>query len=178
MTDTKDETIQLTRKQEAFAVAYAKSGNATQAYRDVYDTSGMKEATINRAAKALTDHYKVSTRIEQLRGKIRAKADEAFDMSIEKLLTLYVDIATLDPGELYSWDENGNLKLKPSDQLTPRQRRMVASIVKSTGNTNSLEIKRLDPMKAMESIAKHLGFYELDNAQQAAVTITFEDERT
>lgn len=58
----------LTAKQEAFCVQYVKLGNASEAYRVVYDASNMKPDTVNRAAKQLLDNPKIATRLSEIRG--------------------------------------------------------------------------------------------------------------
>ncbi len=51
----------LTPKQEAFALAYVETGNASEAYRYAYDAGNMKLASVNRKAKELLgtgkNHY-------------------------------------------------------------------------------------------------------------------------
>lgn len=62
----------LTKKQEAFAVAYIKSGNASKAYRYAYDAKRMTSKQINEEACKLAAHHKVSQRIEELRAPAMA----------------------------------------------------------------------------------------------------------
>jgi len=57
----------LTEKQEQFCLVYLKTGNATEAYRQSYNTANSKPETINRSAKELLDLPKISARIEELR---------------------------------------------------------------------------------------------------------------
>ena len=62
----------LTPKQEAFVAAYIETGNASEAYRRAYDCSGMKDTTINRNAKAMIDHSKISARLTELQQRAAA----------------------------------------------------------------------------------------------------------
>lgn len=71
----------MTPKQERFAMAYIATGNASEAYRRAYDAGRMKDATINRTAKELLDHPKITARIAELQSKARAD----HDITIEKL---------------------------------------------------------------------------------------------
>ncbi len=57
----------LTDKQDAFVKAYAKTGNASDAYRAAYDTDGMNSASINREASALLDHAKIAPLVAKYR---------------------------------------------------------------------------------------------------------------
>lgn len=72
----------LTQKQEAFCIAYMETGNATEAYRRAYDTSKMSPTTINRCAKDVIDHPKISARLAELRAPIIEKAQ----ITVEDLL--------------------------------------------------------------------------------------------
>jgi hypothetical protein len=50
----------LTLKQEKFRQQFISTGNASEAYRQSYDCSKMKNTTINRAAYGLVEKRKVS----------------------------------------------------------------------------------------------------------------------
>lgn len=47
-------------------MAYLETGNASEAYRQAYNAENMKPETVNRKAKELLDHGKISARIEAL----------------------------------------------------------------------------------------------------------------
>ncbi|MAI44852.1 MAG: hypothetical protein CBC34_002880 [Hyphomicrobiaceae bacterium TMED74] len=47
----------LTPKQHKFCLKYVESGNASLAYREVYDCSGSKPSTVSRKAKELLDGW-------------------------------------------------------------------------------------------------------------------------
>ena len=64
----------LTQKQENFCLAYIETGNASEAYRRVYNAKGMKPETVNRNAKALLDNNKIATRLEELRKPVTESA--------------------------------------------------------------------------------------------------------
>ena len=61
----------LTIKQEKFARRYvANGGNASQAYRDVYNCEKMSEKTIGRTAyEVAREHPKVAAKIEELKSQ-------------------------------------------------------------------------------------------------------------
>ena len=74
----------LTIKQEKFCLKYHECGNASEAYRHAYDCSKMKPDTVNRAAAALLNNYKITTRVEELK-----KADEKkSEITREEILAL------------------------------------------------------------------------------------------
>ena len=100
----------LTIKQEKFCLEYLKDGNASRAYREAYDTGDMKEATINRNAKALTDDNKIATRIDEL----RAKAEDDGIMSIKELQKFWSSVAR---NQLADEEPKLNDKLKAKELL-------------------------------------------------------------
>ena len=57
----------LTPKQERFARKYVVIGNASEAYRLVYNSENMKPATINRKAKELLDNGKIAAMIDKVK---------------------------------------------------------------------------------------------------------------
>jgi len=69
----------LTPKQEKFCQVYIETGNASEAYRQAYNTENMKPETINVAASQLLDNYKVSTRIAGLQAEHRERHNITVD---------------------------------------------------------------------------------------------------
>lgn len=168
----------LTSKQEAFAQHYALHGNATDAYRAAgYSTNGKSE-TVHRKAIGVMQNGNVSARIAELQSRVREDAAAKFDLTVERLTEAYMDIAFADPADLYTWSEDGDMTLKTPDQLTPRQRRLIAHMQKTRGNSVSVEFRMNDRMKALDALAKRIGFFEVDNAQSAGninIFITADD---
>lgn len=62
----KEESMALTPKQEAFALAYVETGNASEAYRRAYNAGKMKAEVIAVKASELLAHGKVSVRVAEL----------------------------------------------------------------------------------------------------------------
>tara|TARA_Y100000593_G_scaffold9987_1_gene18119 strand:- start:7485 stop:7973 length:489 start_codon:yes stop_codon:yes gene_type:complete len=59
----------LTLKQERFARKYVALGNASEAYRLVYNAENMKDATIWRKASELLDNGKVAAMIDKVKSE-------------------------------------------------------------------------------------------------------------
>lgn len=78
----------LTQKQESFCLAYIESGNASEAYRRVYNAQRMKPATINRRATELMQNGTITARLEELRAPIR----EAAGITLQKHLQALADL--------------------------------------------------------------------------------------
>lgn len=66
--ETRDGPV-LTPKQEQFIAAYLASGNASEAYRTVYDCADASDATIQREASRLLGHPKIAPRLADARNK-------------------------------------------------------------------------------------------------------------
>ena len=75
----------LTQKQENFCLAYIETGNASEAYRRVYNAKSMKPETVNRNAKALLDNNKIATRLEELRKPVAESAQITLSQHLSKL---------------------------------------------------------------------------------------------
>ena len=72
----------LTPKQEAFALAYVETGNASEAYRRAYNAVKMKPETVNRTAKGLLDNRKIAARVAEL----QAEHVERHKLTVDDLL--------------------------------------------------------------------------------------------
>ncbi len=56
-------------KTRGFCFAYIETGNASEAYRQAYETEDMKSETVHRKAKELMDNGKITARIEELKAE-------------------------------------------------------------------------------------------------------------
>ena len=79
----------LTPKQENFCQQFISTGNASEAYRQSYDCSKMKNATINRTAHSLVNHTKIEARIGELLEEGRKRHDITVDSLTEQLQDAY-----------------------------------------------------------------------------------------
>ena len=65
----------VTPKQEAFALAYIETGNASEAYRQVYSAEKMKPETVFVKASELLKNGKVAVRVAELQAAHRERHD-------------------------------------------------------------------------------------------------------
>lgn len=72
----------LTPKQEKFCLVYLETGNASEAYRQAYNTENMKPESINVKASELLASGKIAVRLSELRAPAIAKAQ----LTVEDLL--------------------------------------------------------------------------------------------
>jgi len=91
--------MSLTQKQENFCLAYIKCGNASQAYRESYNTEKMKAEGITVNASKLLANTNVALRVQELRTKVETKAI----MSVAERMELLTKIA-----QNITFDKDGN----------------------------------------------------------------------
>ena len=72
----------LTPKQEAFALAYVETGNASEAYRRAYNAGNMKPEVIANKTSALLKRGDVRVRVEMA----QAKAVERHETTVDDIL--------------------------------------------------------------------------------------------
>ena len=72
----------LTPKQEAFALAYVETGNASEAYRRAYDAGNMKPETVTKRASELLANGEVTGRVQQL----QAATVERHEITVDDLI--------------------------------------------------------------------------------------------
>jgi len=75
----------LTPKQEAFALAYVETGNASEAYRRSYNAEKMKPETVNRTAKEQLDNPKIAARLAELKAAHVGRHEITVDDLIREL---------------------------------------------------------------------------------------------
>lgn len=152
--------MRLTAKQEAFATAYVKSTNATEAYRLAYAPKRLKGNHVCVEAHRVLKNPKVARRIDEL----RAPALQANEMTVERTIRETACVSFSDPAELF--DDDGNLI--PIHKLPRHIRAAIASfkLDKDTGQVT--EIKLWDKNSGLDKSMKHLGLFERHNQQKPA----------
>jgi len=78
----------LTEKQRKFAESVVSGNSLADAYRNAYDCSNMKPATIQRNAVALMADNRVSTRVEVLAAERRRQSEAVTVSDRDMLVTL------------------------------------------------------------------------------------------
>jgi hypothetical protein len=82
----------MTAKQEAFALAYVENGgNASKAYRAVYNAQNMTDETVWVKACEALKVGKVAVRVAELRAKITEKAETKLIITVELLTKMTKD---------------------------------------------------------------------------------------
>jgi phage terminase small subunit len=156
----------LTNKQEAFAQHYALHGSPIEAYRGAGYSKAMSANSTAVEAQKLLKKPKIADRIAELSARVRKVAEEKFDISAERVLRQFEAIAFADAGDFVEW-KDGAVTVKASEDLTPQQRQLITKVKPARGNAGTVEIELADRMKALDALARHVGLFELDNAQGA-----------
>ena len=86
----------LTPKQEAFALAYVETGNASEAYRRAYNAVRMKPAVINVKASELLANGNVAVRVAELQAAHVERHEITVDDILRELEEARTMAATLD----------------------------------------------------------------------------------
>lgn len=148
----------LTDKQERFCIEYVIDFNATQAAI----RAGYSENTAGQIGEQNLKKLEIQQRIQEL----KSKAVEKIEITHEKLLQ-----------ELRNWaysDITETMELSASQvkELPVEIRRLVTKFKRTTKKIGDsvtedvIELHFVSKEKAIELIAKHIGFFEKDNEQK------------
>lgn len=169
----------LTEKQERFCNYYLDcDGNASEAYRMVYDASKMQPETIWSNASRMLASNKVATRIAELRSE-RAEASKVNREKVEKIL---MDIVTMDPNDLYIVDPvTGKIKLKSPNQMPKRVRNAMKKISNDKGKVSYEFNGKVEAAKLLASMngwnaPQQIALTGKDGAKTNEIRIGFDDE--
>lgn len=91
--------MSLTIKQEKFALAYVRLGNASDAYRAAYAVKKMTNKSINEEASNLLANPKITSRVSEL----LAPAVEASQLSADRILEELSKAAYSAPVDDIKW---------------------------------------------------------------------------
>lgn len=154
----------LTPKQEKFCLVYLKTGNASEAYRQAYDTSNMKPESVNRKAKDVLDNVKITSRLVELNETAVTDAVMTRQEALERLtnfartdLSGLVEFGTFEVGH----DGRGNPVIqsvwKIKDSVLQDHAKM-AAIAELTAGRDGIKIKTHSPLQAIQQLAKMQGW--------------------
>lgn len=93
----------ITKKQEKFVSELIKGKSQREAYKAAYDTSKMKDSSVDVNASKLVKSAKVAQRLEELRTKVERKAEEKAVMSAVDVLREIEKIAKGDIADYLSF---------------------------------------------------------------------------
>jgi len=140
----------LTIKQKRFCDEYLKDLNGTQsAIR-----AGYSKNTAESQASTLLRNPKVA---EYIRKRMDERAERT-EVTQDQVLRRWAQIGLANIKDYITWDSNGIVQMKSSDDLTHDQTAAISEIIQVTSDKgNTFRFKMKDDQKATDSIAKHLG---------------------
>lgn len=154
--------MKLTLKQENFCNFYIETGNASEAYRRAYAAEKMKDETINRVAFDLLNNPKITARIKELQGELKAASDITKERVLEELSAIaFADIRD------YVVFNGRSIRFKPFKDLTDRQAKAIESIKKGK---NGIELRLHGKSWTIERICRMLGFDAPQQIEQVLTT--------
>jgi phage terminase small subunit len=160
--------VALSAKQQRFVAEYLKDLNATQATV----RAGYSVTSAHVTGSRLLSDAKISAAIAFAQAEIAKSHGVSMDWLIER----YKRIADADTRKFY--DENGNLKaIKDLDDASAYALAGVETdetTVEGRVVSRIRKIKRWDPIKALDSLGRHLGMFAADNSRDVNVNITLE----
>ena len=109
----------LTPKQDKFIQVYLETGNATEAYRQAYNTKTLSSNAVHVNASRLLDNAKVALRLDE----IRAENAKNMEITMEYLTQSMRDACqmALDQGKANEYGQNLERLAKLTGQWTDKQ---------------------------------------------------------
>lgn len=138
-------------RHEAFAQNLAKGMSATEAYA----AAGYKPNRKN--AQRLRTNEGIQERVREL----MAPAVEETEIEVARVLKEMICCALYNPADFFDQDKDGNLVLKPLDELTEDQQRVLEVVL--TKNRDGEVVTRItfaDKSKALDQLARHLQMFK------------------
>lgn len=148
------DTSKLTPKQKRFCHEYVIDLNGTQAaIRSGYSPRTANEQAARLLAKVSVDEY-----IKELK---RQKAKNV-DITAERVLQEIAAIAFAKLTDVVSFDANGKVDFKNSDELDDKAKAALASVTYSNSQNGGIRqsAKMHDKIAALTLLCKHLGIAE------------------
>ena len=160
----------LTAKQEAFALAYLQTGNASEAYRRAYNAENMKPETVNKRACELMANGAITGRLAELNAAAVSAAVMTRQEALERLSTFArTDLADLVEFGSYELgqDDSGQPIVQASWHIRDsvlQDPKKLAAISELSATKDGIKIKTHSPLQAIQQLAKLQGWdvHELD----------------
>lgn len=160
-------TQPLSEKHEQFCQLYIKTLNATQSYIG----AGYSPNGANTSASKLLANPNIQTRIAELRDEVALRNE----IEQDDLTQALAKVAFADIGHYF--DKDGEI-IRNLHELPKHHRQALKTFKHKTttytyddGSTSvkvEREVTLHDPLRAVDQLAKHLGYYEQHNKQKAA----------
>ena len=143
------ETEELSDEEQLFCLYYIRCFNATKAYMKAY---GVKYESAAVLGCRLKKQEKIQAAIKELKQN-RFNREM---LSEEDIFQKYIDIAFADMSDYFEFGSSNNVNygnLKSSDEVDGT---LISEIKISRGKTDSVSVKLLDRMKALDWLTEHM----------------------
>lgn len=161
-----DDAFPLTIRQEKFVNKYMETGSAEEACR--YANLKTKRP----------DHVLNIKKIQDEVNKRRQVLIDRTMINAERTILEYARLAYSRLTDFYD-SENGQIRVKSFEDLNDDQKASIQNLIieeSSDGKKKLVKIKLHDKVRALDSIAKHLGLFEKDNYQKKPnINVNVED---
>lgn len=162
------QTGKMTANEQRFVENYMKDCDAKRSYIESIIEANPQNKTA--AFKKMMQRPNVKNAIEKKKEEFKSQ----YNLTPERTLQEYVAIALANVKDVFTWEEDGELKMKPIEELTPEQTAAIAEVsvrhdYKAKKDYVS-KIKFHNKNTALEALARHLGIFEKDNKQKAAAS--------
>lgn len=153
----------LNVNEQRFVEDYMQDCNAKRAYiAHVINSNPM-----GTRAKTMLARPNVKKIITQKKEEFKKE----FNVTPERTLKEYVAIAMANVRDVFTWEEDGQISMKPVEELTPEQTAAIAEIQfrhDYKGNKDYIaKVKFHNKNTALEALSRHLGLFEQDNKQKS-----------
>ena len=158
----------LTPKMVAFVEAILAGSNPSEAYRSAYNAEKMQLAAIKVNAQKLLQHTNLALTIAERRAVLADKSQ----VTRERLVEEYAKSAFVDMSTYATWGPDG-VRLKSNEQLPEGASQAVVEVSEHvTENSRTTRFRLHDKLKALDSLARILGYDKPDNRGDQPVQVT------
>jgi phage terminase small subunit len=138
--------------EERFALAYLVTGNAAEAAR----RAGLKVVQAKTGGCKMLQRPHVAAFIEAE----RAASIERTRIDVDRVRREFARIAFTDIADFMAWDEEGNVALRASSDISPDDRAAIVELkVKRGKHGVNARVKLHDKQRALDSLARLMGLY-------------------
>lgn len=144
---------ELTQKEQSAVLAYVGGKSKSDAYRVAYDVdeSTCKPESVNTMAFAMFKRPPVVAEV----GRFQSEARNALKTTTEAVINKWWEMAQVQITDMVTVEE-GKVIIRDTTELSDQQIACIESIKETKAG---VEVKFFSKIKALESIAKHLGMF-------------------
>ena len=156
----------LTQKQEKFVEELVKGKSQREAYKAAYNTSRMKDKSIDELASRLFRKVEIKSRYEELRKLTESKtADDAASMRA-KIIALHNEIIDVD---IFDYIENTEEGMQLKEEALRGSGKAIKTIWYDT--RGNLRVEFYDKQISAQKLVELYGLVETETSSDAGITI-------